>query len=304
MEKFEVHILGCGCAVPTKRHNPSSQIINIREKLSMIDCGEGTQLQMRFQKLRFTNLRNIFISHLHGDHCFGLMGIISTFGLLGRTADLHIYAPAELQPLLDQSLQMFCFGMEYKVVFHAVDTKVYQPIYDDRSVTIYSLPLDHRIPCCGFLFKEKPTLPHILRDKIDYYGIPNSQLNNIKNGIDWKTEDGTVIPWQQLTRSAAPARSYAYLSDTAYKPDLIPYIKDVTLLYHEATFGADRILRAQQTHHSTAAQAAQMALQCHAEHLLIGHYSAHYIDESVLLQEAQAIFPKTLAADEGMHLSL
>ncbi|MBQ8098202.1 MAG: ribonuclease Z [Bacteroidaceae bacterium] len=304
MEKFEVHILGCGSAMPTLRHHPSSQVVNIREKLSMIDCGEGTQLQMRRSKLKFINLRNVFISHLHGDHCFGLLGMISTFGMLGRTADLHIYAPSEFGPILNQQLNAFCSFLEYKVVFHPVDTETFQAIYNDRSVTIYSLPLKHRIPCCGFLFKEKHTLPHIRRDMIDYYEIPLSQIGNIKNGADWTLSDGTVIPNSRLTRPSYVPRSYAYCSDTAYKPDLQPYLEGTTLLYHEATFLEDRKERATATAHSTARQAATLARDSHVERLLIGHYSAQYLDEAPLLEEAREVFPNTIAANEGMVISL
>ena len=304
MEKFEICILGCGCAVPTTRHNPSAQIVNIREKLSMIDCGEGTQLQMRNNKLHFMKVRNIFISHLHGDHCFGLLGIISSFSLLGRTSALHIYAPADYKELFQHQLDFFCPGLEYNVEFHSVDTSKYQIIYEDRSETVYSLPLDHRVPCCGFLFKEKPTLPHILRDMIDFYKIPIAEINNIKNGADWIAQDGKIIPNSRLTRPANPTRSYAYCSDTAYKPDLQPYLEGVTLLYHEATFGEDRIERARYTHHSTAAQAAMIARDSNIKQLLIGHYSAHYRDDSVLLKEAQSIFPNTIAAEEGMRINL
>ena len=152
MEKFEIHILGCGCAVPTTRHNPSAQIVNVRDKLSLVDCGEGTQLQMRYHHLRFMNLRNIFISHLHGDHCLGLIGLISSFGLLGRTADLHVYAPADYDDLFHRQLDIFCQGLEYRVVFHPVDTTRHDYIYDDSTVSIHTLRLDHRMPCCGFLF--------------------------------------------------------------------------------------------------------------------------------------------------------
>jgi ribonuclease Z len=304
MEKFEINILGCGSAVPTTRHNPSAQIVNVRDKLSLVDCGEGTQLQMRYHRLRFMNLRNIFISHLHGDHCLGLIGLISSFGLLGRTADLHIYAPADYDDLFHRQLDYFCQGLEYRVVFHPLDTTLHQCIYDDRSVSIHTLPLDHRVPSCGFLFREKPTLPHIRRDVTDYYGIPVSQLNNIKNGADWTLPDGTVIPNSRLTRSADPTRSYAYCSDTAYKPDLIPLLEGVTLLYHEATYGDDRQDRAEKYHHSTARQAAMLAKACHARKLLIGHYSAHYPDENELLEQAREVFPDTVSADEGMKIEL
>ena len=304
MEKFEVYILGCGCAVPTKLHSPSSQIINIREKLSMVDCGEGTQLQMRYHKLRFMNLRNVFISHLHGDHCFGLLGMISTFGLLGRTGDLHVYAPVQYDGLFQQQLQFFCRDLSYCVVFHAVDTTAYQMIYDDRSMSVYTIPLLHGVPCCGYLFREKPVLPHIRRDMIDFYGVPVSQINNIKNGADWVLPDGTIIPNSRLTRPAEPPRSYAYCSDTAFYPELIPRLEGVSLLYHEATFTEERAERARMRFHSTARQAATIAREAHVGRLLIGHYSAHYSDGRQLLEEAREVFPATLAANEGMVIKV
>lgn len=304
MEKFEVTILGCGCAVPTLNHRPAAQIVNIREKLSLIDCGEGTQLQMRRFKISFMKIRNIFISHLHGDHCFGLHGLISSFSLLGRTADLHVYAPENYETLFYQELDFFCKGLEFKVVFHPIDTTQHTLIYEDRSVSVYTLPLAHRIPCCGFLFKEKPTLPHILRDMIDFYEIPLCEINNIKNGADWIKEDGTIIPNSRLTRPSYEPRSYAYCSDTSFKPDLIPWLEGTTLLYHEATFGEERIERAKETHHSTARQAATIARDSHAGQLVIGHYSAHYTDEKPLLEEARATFPNTIAANEGLTITL
>lgn len=304
MEKFEVRILGCGCAVPTARHNPSAQIINIREKLSLIDCGEGTQLQIRNNKLGFMKVRNIFISHLHGDHCFGLLGLISSFGMLGRTAALDIYAPADYEELFRKQLDFFCQGLPYTLIFHPLDVTKHQLIFEDRSEEVCTLPLKHRVPCCGFLFKEKPTLPHIIREMIDYYHIPVSEINNIKNGADWVLPDGKIVPNNRLTCPPEATRSYAYCSDTIFKPDLKPYLENVTLLYHEATFGEDRAQRAKATYHSTAAQAATIARDCHAKQLLIGHYSAHYNNESVLLKEAQEVFPNTLAAKEGMKIKL
>lgn len=299
-----MHILGCGCAMPTTRHLPSAQVINVRGKLSLIDCGEGTQLQMRRQGISFMKIRNVFLSHLHGDHCLGLPGLISTFGMLGRTADFHVYAPAEYENMLRLQLDFFCHGLEFEVVFHAVDTTAHLPIYEDRSVTVWSLPLNHRVPCAGFLFQEKPLLPHIRRDMIDFYGIPVSQIASIKNGVDWEAPDGRVIPNALLTRPADKPRSYAYCSDTAFQPDLIEYLHGVTLLYHEATFGKDYEARAKETLHSTAADAARLAKECEAKKLIIGHYSAHYPDETVLLKEAQEVFPNTIGAEEGMVVKL
>ena len=220
MEPFRVHILGCGSALPTLQHNASAQVVEIREKLFMIDCGEGTQVQLRRSRIRFTKISAVFISHLHGDHCLGLIGMISTFGMLGRTATLHIYAPAQLEDILHQQIALFCSGLEYKVEFHAVDTTKNQVIYEDRSLEVVSLPLKHRMPCCGFLFREKPTRPHIKRDMIDYYQIPVSQIDNIKAGADWVNADGEVISNSRLTTPADAPRSYAYCSDTRYIPSL------------------------------------------------------------------------------------
>ena len=207
MEKFELTILGCGSALPTTRHFATSQVINIREKLYMIDCGEGAQLQMRRSRLKFSRLNHVFISHLHGDHCFGLIGLISTFGLLGRTAPLYVHAPAAFGPILQSLLDFFCKGLDFRVEFYPVDTSRHALIHEDRSVSIYSIPLRHRIECCGFLFQEKATLPHIRRDMIDFYRIPICEINNIKNGMDWTTEDGTLVPNHRLTEPSAPPRS-------------------------------------------------------------------------------------------------
>ena len=206
MEKFELHILGCGSALPTTRHFATSQVVNLREKLFMIDCGEGAQMQLRRSRLKFSRLNHIFISHLHGDHCFGLLGLISTFGLLGRTADLHIHSPRGLEELFAPMLAFFCKTLTYKVFFHEFETKEPMLIYDDRSVTVTTIPLKHRIPCCGFLFEEKQRPNHIIRDMVDFYKVPVYELNRIKNGADFVTPEGEVIPNLRLTRPSAPAR--------------------------------------------------------------------------------------------------
>lgn len=270
----------------------------------MIDCGEGAQMQLRRSRLKFSRLNHIFISHLHGDHCFGLMGLISTFGLLGRTAKLHIYAPAPLDQLLQPQLDYYCAGMDYQVEVHTIDTTRFAPVYEDRSVTVYTLPLRHRIACCGFLFREKPTLPHIIREKIDFYQVPEYAINQIKNGADWTTPDGKVIPNRYFTRPSEPARSYAYCSDTCYLPELQEHLKNVDLLFHEATFGKDLEKRAQETFHTTAEQAATLARDSQAGRLCIGHFSARYEDETPLLHEAREIFPNTILARENLTLKL
>lgn len=304
MEKFEVHILGCGSALPTARHLGSCQVVNIREKLFMIDCAEGAQMQLRRNKQKFSHLNNIFISHLHGDHCFGLMGLISTFALLGRMAPLHIYGPKDLEKVFRPQIDYFCKGIEYKIELHEFETKDSALIYEDRSVSIYTIPLSHRIPCCGFLFKEKELQRHIKRDSIDAFGIPLCYINNIKAGQDYITPDGEIIPNHLLTTPADPARSYAYCSDTIYLPQNAEIIKNVDLLYHESTFGEDNSERAKQTFHSTASEAAKMAKLCNAKRLIIGHFSARYENESVLLEEAKGIFKKTILANENLHISI
>lgn len=304
MEKFEVNILGCGSALPTTRHFSSSQVVNIREKLFMVDCGEGAQLQLRRSKLKFTRLNHIFISHLHGDHCFGLMGLISTFGLLGRTASLHIYAHKELERLLAPQLEFFCKGMTYEVVFHPIDPAKAEVIYDDRSVSVSTIPLKHRIPTCGFLFQEKPTPNHIIRDMVDFYRIPVFELNRIKNGEDYITPEGVVVPNHRLTTPSAAPRSYAYCSDTICQTSIIPQIKGVDLLFHEGTFAQCDAARAKETFHTTAMQAAQIAVEAQVKQLVIGHFSARYEDEGILLKEAQTLFPNTLLAKENLRITL
>ena len=299
MEPFKVHILGCGSALPTLQHNASSQIVELREKLFMIDCGEGTQIQLRRARIHFSKIIAVFISHLHGDHCFGLPGMISTFGMTGRTAPLHIYAPAAFEPILEQTLSFFCQGLEFKVVFHAVDTTQNKVVYEDRSLTVETIPLQHRIDCCGYLFREKPILPHIRRDMIDFYKIPISQINNIKAGADWVTPEGEVIANSRLTTPAEPARSYAYCSDTRYIKTLHELVKGVSTLYHESTYSAEDAERARLYWHSTSQDAAKVARDASVGKLLLGHFSARYNNESQLLEEAKEIFPNSYLTREG-----
>ena len=300
MEPFRVHILGCGSALPTLRHNASAQVVEVRDKLFMIDCGEGTQMQLRRSRIRFTKIGHIFISHLHGDHCFGLIGMISTFGMLGRTAKLHIYATKELGPMLQSQLDMFCDRLGYEVVFHPIDTRQQSVIYEDRSLSVTTIPLEHRIPTCGFLFQEKPTAPHIKREKIDFYHIPTSQIANIKAGADWTTEEGDIIPNEQLVYPAEQPRSYAYCSDTRFIPTLHSRIQGVTTLYHESTYGEDNRAMADKYYHSTARQAAQVAHDAQARQLILGHYSSRYENEDLLLEEAKTVFENTVLAGENM----
>ena len=304
MEKFELHILGCGSALPTTRHFATSQVVNLRDKLFMIDCGEGAQMQLRKSRLKFSRLNHIFISHLHGDHCFGLMGLISTFGLLGRTAELHIHSPKGLEELLTPMLNFFCHTLAYKVIFHEFDTRQTSGGYEDRSMTVTTIPLQHRIPCCGFLFAEKARPNHIIRDMVDFYKVPVYELNRIKNGSDYVTPEGEVIANTRLTRPSDPPRKYAYCSDTIFRPEIVEQLSGVDLLFHEATFAESELARAKETYHTTAAQAARIALEAGVRQLVIGHFSARYEDESILLKEASAVFPNTILAKENLCISL
>ena len=270
----------------------------------MLDCGEGVQAQMQKMGLSMMNIGHIFISHNHGDHVFGLPGLIGTMDLLGRTAELHIHGPQQVGELLDFLLRTYYSDIQYKVLFYPVDTRKHDLIYEDRSITVHSIPLEHRLPTSGYLFREQPRLPHIKRELIDAYNIPVSQINNIKAGASWTTEDGIVIPHERLTFPAAPPRSFAYCSDTVYLPELKEFVKGVNLLYHEATYLHERALRAEQTRHSTALQAAMVARDAEVGQLCIGHFSASIKSEEALLEEAQSIFPNTILANEGLVVKI
>ncbi|MFZ4455153.1 MAG: ribonuclease Z [Bacteroidales bacterium] len=298
MDKFELNILGCGSAIPTSRFNPTSQVVNFRDKLYLIDCGEGAQLQMRLNKLKMNRLGHIFLSHLHGDHCFGLMGFISTLGLLDRSADLVIHAHPDAERIFRPQLDYFCADLPFKVIFHHIAPQKYELIHEERNLKVYSLPLKHRVPTCGFLFEEQAKERHINREMAEFYKVPLRAYPSLKEGQDFVADDGTVIPNSRLTREAAPARKYAFCSDTAPSKTIIPWIEGVDLLYHEATFAESEVVRAKLTMHTTAAQAAEIAKQAKVKKLIIGHYSARYMDLSVLLNEAQAIFPNTHLGDE------
>jgi len=304
MEQFEVNILGCGSAVPTTRHFLSSQVINLRDKLFMIDCGEGTQLQFRAMKLKFQRLNHIFISHLHGDHCLGLPGLISTLGLLGRTADLHIYAQSDAEKIFQPLLDYFCRELPYKVFFNAFNPSKNELIFEDRTLKVSTIPLKHRVPCAGFLFEEKPKSPHIIREMIDFHQVPVCRIESIKAGADFVTPEGETISNRIFTRPAEPPRRYAYCLDTAYHEKIIPIVEGVDMLYHEATFSHEDATRAKETYHSSARQAALIAQAAQVKKLVIAHFSARITNEKILLDEAREVFPNTILANEGMVLKV
>jgi ribonuclease Z len=285
-------------------HNPSSQLVDVNGKLFMIDCGEGTQLQMRKLGARMGKLHSIFISHLHGDHVFGLPGLISSLGLLGRTAELTIYAHQEIEQFLNPILNFFCKTLSYKVNLILLRRKGFNLIYENKSICIYSFPLKHRIATSGFLFKEKEKKKHIKREMIDFYNIPIREINDIKSGSDFTTHEGEIIPNERLTTPADPQRTYAYCSDTVYDESVVSYIKGVDVLYHEATFAESELARATKTGHSTARQAAEIAKLAEVKKLVIGHFSSRYTNLNPLLEQAQAVFPNTELAKEGKIIEL
>ena len=304
MTKFEIQILGCGSALPTTLHMPSSQLVEMNGKSFMIDCGEGTQLQMRKFGARMSKLHSIFISHLHGDHVFGLPGLISTLNLLGRTADLTIYAHQEIEVLLRPVLDFFCKHMAYNVNLIPLEKEGFNLIFENQSIVVYSFPLKHRITSSGFLFKEKDKMRHIKREMIDFYKIPISEINNIKNGANFITFEGKEIDNKLITTPPNPVRSYAYCSDTAYDESILPYIKQVDVLYHESTFAETEKILAEKTAHSTASQAAKIAKLADVKRLVIGHFSSRYRELDRLLDEAKTIFPDTELAYEGKVITL
>ena len=305
MQPFKIHILGCGSALPTRHHNPSSQIIEVRGKLFMVDCGEGTQTAIRSLHINFNKLYAIFITHIHGDHVLGLIGLLSTLGLQGRTAPMHVYAPEGYEKLFKLEIETFCSTLDYDIHFHPVDTTRSQIIYEDRSLTVETLPLHHRMPCSAFIFREKEGLRHIDPAKVAAYGVPTSQMNNLRAGCDWVTPEGNTIPNNELTTPADPVRAYAYCSDTRYMPTLAKELKarGVTTLYHEATYGEEMKDKAIKYLHSTAREAALTAREACVKKLLLGHYSKRYLDETPLLEEAKEIFPHTHLTDEGKTFS-
>jgi len=304
MSHFTITILGCGSATPTLRHAPTAQLVDIRDKVYLIDCGEGTQLQLRRYKAPFNRLNHLFISHLHGDHCFGLPGLIATFGLLGRRGDLTIHGPAGIDAYLSPILSQFCKELPYKVHIHEIDTLKNELIMEDRSLEVYAIPLKHRIPTCGFLFAEKPREPHIIKEMIAFHNIPLRAIADIKSGKDFITDSGKVIPHTHLTQPADLPQRYAYCSDTVFTPSIIPFIESVDCLYHEATYLEKHSVRAKDTFHSTALQAAEIASRANVKQLVLGHYSARYKDLSDFLTEAGSIFPDVILAEEGKVITV
>lgn len=303
MDILELNILGCGSAKSTLQHLPSCQVLNVRGHLMMIDCGEGAQLEMQRRHLKFSRLKNIFISHLHGDHCFGLLGLLSTMALhnIGGTVTVHIFKDGA--ELFGRMLDFFCRDRSYDLRFNIIDTHK-AVIYEDNAITVTSFPVTHRVPCVGFLFQEKPKLRHINSWACQQRQVPHHAMYSLQQGKDYVSPSGVVIPNSELTTDADRSISYAYCADTKYSKRVINAVKGVDWIYHEATYGEANLKDATKRYHSTARQAAMVAREAGAKRLLLGHYSSRYKDISLLEREAQAEFPNTIAATEGMKINL
>lgn len=303
MTAFDLNILGCGSATSTLRHLPSCQILNVRGHLMMIDCGEGAQLEMRRMHLKFSRLNHIFISHLHGDHCFGLLGLISTMALQGKGGTLTVHIFKEGAELFGRMLDFFCRERPFELKFNIIDTHK-AVIYEDDAITVTSFPVNHRVPCVGFLFREKPKQRHINADACKFHKVPQHAMNSLRLGKDYVTPQGIIIPNHELTTDADASISYAYCSDTKYSKRVINAVQGVDWIYHEATYGDENLKNAVKRYHSTARNAALVAREAGVRRLILGHYSNRYMDETVLLRQAQEEFPATMLAMEGMTIDL
>jgi len=296
---FELTILGSSSAVPTSKRNLTAHVLNVHERFFLIDCGEGTQIQIRKNKIRFGKIDHIFISNLHGDHIFGLFGLISTFNLLNRDKDLHIYAHPDLENIINRHIEYFERSISFKIVYHHLNPKVNEVIFEDDKVKVETIPLKHRIPTCGFKFTEQPYLRNLRKDVVQIYNIPISKIQEIREGADFMNDAGELIPNSRLTLPPYKIRSYAYCTDTAYSEKIVPIIRDVDLLFHEATFAKSMKKQAKLTFHSTSEDAANIAKKAAAKKLILGHFSARYKDVSQIINEAKEIFVNTFSAEDG-----
>ncbi len=297
--QFQLTILGSNSAIPANDRFPSAQVLRVQKRKYLIDCGEGTQLRLSQNNIGKQKINQIFISHLHGDHVFGLIGLLTTMSLLKRTGPLQVFSPAGLQEMIEVQLNATQTILSYPLEFRVIDPTIFQPIFEDEVLTVFSIPLEHRVPCSGFLFREHPRLKKIRGAAIEKYNIPYPKIKSLKEGQDFTSEGGTLIPNDQLTLPPITPRSYAYCSDTIYLESIIPYIKGVDLLYHESTFLHERLEQAKYTKHSTCQEAATIAAKANVTKLLLGHYSSRYKDLSPLLEEARAVFPNTFLGLEG-----
>jgi ribonuclease Z len=296
---MKLTILGSSSALPTSERYPSAHVLNAHERLFLIDCGEGTQMQMRKNQIRFGKINHIFISHLHGDHVFGLYGLLSTFSLMGRNTPVHLYAPEKYEHILESHLHDFDIHLNYEISFVPLSGKDPVKILDDKHITVTSFPLEHRVPSFGFFFREKPGDRKIIKDAIIKYDIPIAKILSVKKGEDFITSNGEVVKNDDITIPPPEPLSYAYCSDTKYFKRLASFVKGVTVLYHEATFDKSKNDLAVMTGHSTTLNAAAVAAEAEAGALIIGHFSARYKESDVLVEEARSVFQETYAAIDG-----
>lgn len=301
--KFEINVLGCGSAKPSVVHNPSCTVVNFRDNLFMIDCGEGVQKEVQRQRLKLPRLNNIFLTHLHGDHVFGLPGLIGTMALSGLEGDITIHTFEDGKRILTTMFDYFNRGLPIDIKFNVIRPEE-AIVFENSSLRVRTVPLRHKIPAVGYIFEEKMGQRHIDRAACDFHGVPVWAFNKIKNGEDFIKPDGTVIPNSILTKDPTPPRSYAHISDTSYIPDLATKIQGVDLLFHETTYLTPDSDKAKERGHSTAAEAARVALDAGARRLLTGHYSSRYKDDNLFLEEASRIFPNVVLGKEGLRLSL
>lgn len=291
---IELTILGYNSALPTVNSHPSSQLLNIAQRHFLIDCGEGTQVQLRRAKAKFSKINHIFISHLHGDHVFGLIGLLSSFQLLGREKPMHIYGPKGIDEFISVQMKLSGSYHGYEIIFHELEGKESVKIFEDDKVEVFTIPLDHRIYTNGYLFREKPKARKLNTDAIsEFPEIEVCDYQNLKNGKDFELKNGQIIKNSYLTFDNKPARSYAYCSDSRYKPDILPIIEKVDLLYHESTFLHELKDLADYTGHSTAQEAAQIAKDANVKRLILGHFSNRYDNYQVFLDEAKKTFENT-----------
>ncbi|TDP59528.1 ribonuclease Z [Flavobacterium dankookense] len=296
---MKLTILGCYAATPRTITNPTSQVLEIRNRMFLIDCGEGTQVQLRKNKIKFSKINHIFISHLHGDHFYGLVGLISTFMLLNRQTDLHIYGPKGIKEIILLQLRFSNSFTGYNLYFHELTATESEIIYEDEKVIVKTIPLKHRIYTNGFLFQEKIGDRKLNVQAVEKYEIETCYYQNIKNGKDITLDNGTIIPNETLTFDPIPPKSYAFCSDTMYDETIIPIIQNADILYHETTFLETEADKAEKTMHSTAKEAAQIATKANIKQLILGHYSTRYSNIELFKDEAQTIFPNVLLADDG-----
>lgn len=298
---FEITILGSSSATPIYQRHPTAQVLNIHERFFLVDCGEGTLIQMNRFRIKFHRINHIFISHLHGDHYLGLMGLLSTMHLQGRTVALHLHAPPDLKEIIDIQLRYSQTDLRYEIIFHPIDDASPELIYENEELEVRTIILNHRIACTGFLFSEKQKQRKLVKEKLVEYNIPVSAFHDLKSGKDYIDENNKKIANSELTTNPRTPRAYAFCSDTLYHEEIISQIKGIDLLYHEATFMNDKIERATETFHTTAAQAATIAAKAKVKRLIIGHFSARYKNLYPLLEEAKAVFENTSLAMEGDH---